>query len=107
MKKGVFIERVKELIKVNNLTQRDLANDIGVTESTMCKYLSGTRVPGGETLSNLATALKTTTDYLLGLENEERTKINNSDLKILLARSSKELTPLEKNELISIILDSK
>lgn len=107
MEKGVFVERVKELIKVNNLTQRDLANDIGVTESTMCKYLSGDRVPGGETLSNLATALKTTTDYLLGLDNENKTEINNSELKLLLARSAKELTPEEKNELISIILDNK
>lgn len=107
MEKSVFVERVKELIKVNNLTQRDLANDIGVTESTMCKYLSGNRVPGGETLSNLATALKTTTDYLLGLDNENKTEINSSKLRLLLARSAKDLTPEEKNELISIILDNK
>lgn len=107
MEKSVFVERVKELIKVNNLTQRDLANDIGVTESTMCKYLSGNRVPGGETLSNLATALKTTTDYLLGLDNENKTEINSSKLRLLLARGAKDLTPEEKNELISIILDNK
>ena len=107
MKKSIFVERVKELIKINNLTQRDLANDIGVTESTMSKYLSGDRIPGGETLSNLATALKTTTDYLLGLNNENKTMINNSELRLLLARSTKELTPEEKNELISIILDNK
>ena len=107
MKKGIFVERVKELIKINNLTQRDLANDVGVTESTMSKYLSGDRIPGGETLSNLATALKTTTDYLLGLNNENKTMINNSELRLLLARSTKELTPEEKNELISIILDNK
>jgi len=107
MEKSVFVERVKELIKVNNLTQRDLANDIGVTESTMCKYLSGNRVPGGEALSNLATALKTTTDYLLGLDKENKTEINSSELRLLLARSAKDLTPEEKNELISIILDNK
>lgn len=107
MKKSIFVERVKELIKINNLTQRDLANDVGVTESTMSKYLSGDRIPGGETLSNLATALKTTTDYLLGLNNENKTMINNYELRLLLARSTKELTPEEKNELISIILDNK
>ena len=107
MKKSIFVERVKELIKINNLTQRYLANDVGVTESTMSKYLSGDRIPGGETLSNLATALKTTTDYLLGLNNENKTMINNSELRLLLARSTKELTPEEKNELISIILDNK
>lgn len=73
----------------------------------MSKYLSGDRIPGGETLSNLATALKTTTDYLLGLNNENKTMINNSELRLLLARSTKELTPEEKNELISIILDNK
>ena len=107
MKKSIFVERVKDLIKINNLTQGDLANDVGVTESTMSKYLLGDRIPGGETLSNLATALKTTTDYLLGLNNENKTMINNSELRLLLARSTKELTPEEKNELISIILDNK
>ena len=33
--------------------------------------------------------------------------MNSSELRLLLARSAKELTPEEKNELISIILDNK
>lgn len=106
MENTVFVERVKELIKENNLTQRDLANDIGVTESTMCKYLAGSRVPGGDTLLNLATALKTTTDYLLGLDDSNKQELDFTDLKRLLARGPKDLTPAEKNELISIILDN-
>ena len=106
MESTLFVERVKELIKDNNLTQRDLANDIGVTESTMCKYLAGTRIPGGDTLLNLATALKTTTDYLLGLDDINKKELDYTDLKRLLARKPKDLTPLEKTELISIILEN-
>lgn len=105
MENNVFVERVKDLIKKHDLTQRDVANDIGVTESTMSKYISGSRIPGGETLSNLATALKTTTDYLLGLDNSNKQELDYSDLKRLLARNSKDLTPKEKTELISLILD--
>lgn len=52
-----------------------MANDVGVTRNPQSKYLSGDRIPGGETLSNLATALKTTTDYLLGLNNENKTML--------------------------------
>ncbi len=40
----------------------------GVTEAAMSRYLSGTRQPKSETLANMATALQTTSNDLLGLD---------------------------------------
>ena len=103
----VFVERIKRLIEESKITQRDLAQDIGVTESTISKYLNGERMPSGDTLLNLATALNTTSDYLLGRSDSDKESLDFSELKGILARNSKELTAEEKNRLIEIIIKNK
>ena len=40
----------------------------GVTEAAMSRYMRGERQPKSETLANMATALHTTSNDLLGLE---------------------------------------
>lgn len=101
---NLFVERIKKLIEESGITQRDLAQDIGVTESTISKYLSGERTPNGDILLNLATALNTTSDYLLGLSDTDKKNLNFTELKGILARNSKDLSPEEKNKLIEIIV---
>lgn len=61
-------KRLKQLMTERRITQRDLARMSGVTEAAMSRYLAGNRQPGGETLANMATALHTTSNDLLGLE---------------------------------------
>ena len=63
-----FREKVVALLNKNNITQRELANKVGVTEVSMSRYISGDRTPKGPVILNIANALHTTTDYLLGSE---------------------------------------
>lgn len=65
---ALMIERVRKLMKERRIQQKDLAQMSGVTEAAMSRYLSGTRQPKSETLANMATALNTTSNDLLGLE---------------------------------------
>lgn len=103
--KTVFVERLEKLLKETKTSQKDLAQDIGVTESAISKYLSGERTPSGDILLNLATALHTTSDYLLGLSDSDDDKqLGFPELKGLLARNAKDLSPEEKNKLIQIIV---
>ena len=104
--KAKFVERLKELIKRENIRQKDLAEDVGITEAALSRYMKGDRIPHGETLCNLATALRTTTDYLLGREDNEifNKSISFNEMEGLLARSSKKYTAEQKNELLRIIL---
>lgn len=58
----------KRLMRQQVITQKELAGMAGVTEAAMSRYLSGERQPKAETLSNMATALHTTSNELLGLD---------------------------------------
>lgn len=61
-------ERISAELKQKGIQQKELAARIGITEATLSRYISGTREPKPETLANIATALHTTSDYLLGIE---------------------------------------
>lgn len=68
----VFCERVKTRMKELHISSRQLANSIGMTESTVSRYLSGNRSPKIEELVKIAEALECSTDYLLGLKESEK-----------------------------------
>ncbi len=93
-------QRITEALRKANCTQKELAERIGVTETVMSRYISGDREPRPETIANIATALRTTSDYLLGIENEE---FSHSRVRRLLARNASKMTDKEKKELIDAL----
>ena len=58
-------ERMESLAKLKRLSQKEIAQRAGVTESAVSYYMSGTRTPQSAILARIATALSTTVDYLL------------------------------------------
>ena len=98
---GKFLgQKIEETLKKLNITQKMLAERIGVTEAVISRYISGDREPKPETIANIATALHTTSDYLLGIENEE---FNHSQVRRLLARNADKMSEKEKKELIDAL----
>ena len=73
--------RIRKLLERENLSQRELANAIGSSESTISRYIQNKRVPYGDTLTRLAKALNTTSDYLLTGKEETETTLNDRDKK--------------------------
>lgn len=73
--------RIKKLLERENLSQRELANAIGSSESTISRYIQNKRVPYGDTLTRLAKALNTTSDYLLTGKEETEQPLNDRDKK--------------------------
>lgn len=59
-------KRLSLLLEEKNMTQRKLAEVIGVSEVTISRYLNGTRNPKIEIINDIATALGVSSDYLLG-----------------------------------------
>ncbi|MDE6029082.1 MAG: helix-turn-helix domain-containing protein [Clostridiales bacterium] len=62
-------ERIKDLRTELGLSQKQLADKIGAAANTVSQYESGKSRTSIDVLANLAVALDTTTDYLLGLEH--------------------------------------
>lgn len=64
-------ERITGLLNELGISQRELADRIGITEVSMSRYIRGDRTPKGPIIANMAMALDTTTDYLLGVEKKD------------------------------------
>jgi len=60
-------EKLKQLRKDRQLTQRELAARFGVTQQAIAKWEAGRALPEPETISRLAGLFGVTTDYLLDL----------------------------------------
>lgn len=63
-----FGNRLRQLRKDSGLTQKQLAELIGVKNSVISFYEVGERIPSPQVLRKLATTFHVTTDYLLGVE---------------------------------------
>jgi len=64
-----FKERLVELRKDKELSQRQLSKQTGISISTIEKWEMGNREPNAHTLKILAKFFNVTAGYLLGLEN--------------------------------------
>lgn len=61
-----FAERLKKARKQKRLTQREVAEYLGIATHSYQNYEGGQRQPDFETLVVIADYLEVTTDYLLG-----------------------------------------
>ena len=82
------------------MQQKELAERIGITEGVISRYISGDREPKPETIANIATALHTTSDYLLGIENDE---FDYPRVRRMIARNASAMTDDEKKALINAL----
>jgi transcriptional regulator with XRE-family HTH domain len=60
-------EKLKTALFYHNMTQKELAQKIGVTEVSMCRYCKDERDPKTETVVKICHTLKISSDWLLGL----------------------------------------
>lgn len=65
------IENLKQARKNSGLTQKEVADKLGVGQSTYKNYEGGLREPNGNTTVLLAEIFNVTTDYLLGRDTGE------------------------------------
>lgn len=92
--------RIAEALQKCRITQKELAFRIGATEAALSRYVSGDRDPKPEMLANIATALHTTSDFLLGIE---RGGFDHPGICRMIARNASSMTEQEKKELISAL----
>lgn len=61
-------ENLREHLTSHGISQKWVAEKMNTTTATVSRYVSGDRVPGLESLVELAQALGVSVDYLLGIE---------------------------------------
>lgn len=68
---SILGRRLSDLLEQRGITQRELAEKVGVTEVSMSRYINGGRTPQAHILANIAKELNTTSAYLLGQDSED------------------------------------
>ncbi len=95
-----FGSRISKILSEQHMSQKDLANRLNVSEGIISRYISGNREPKPDMLANIATALKTTSDYLLGIETDEFSYLK---IKRMIARNAQTMSSEEKKDLINVL----
>ena len=85
----LFPERLRAVRNGRGLSQRELGRRAGVTNPAIARFEMGRQLPTIETVRRLSGALKTTTDYLLGMTDDPSLRTRQSQF----IRSS--LVPVE------------
>ena len=101
---SIFAERLSLLLKEQGISQKELAEVVGVTEASMSRYMHSERIPKSAIIANIATALHTTSDYLLGTETDGNIENEFGKIKRLIARNASSMTKEQKRELINTLL---
>lgn len=68
---SVFATRLRNALESSNLTQKKLAEAVGVSSQMVSLYCSGSNAPQLPVLAAIAKELNVTTDFLLGLTDNE------------------------------------
>lgn len=97
--------RILRLLQERKMTQKDFAQHLNLTEATVSRYLNGEREPKPDMLANIATLLRTTSDFLLGLQKDdgEEQHFDFSQTTRVLARNAASMTKEEKMAIIEAL----
>lgn len=96
-------KRIKELLKKNDMSQKELAEIIGTTEASISRYVRGRRSPKLPIAIKMAKALHTTAEYIMGQEADDQETAYYRALRCA-EQFASEWTKDQKKSLIDAIL---
>lgn len=96
-----FYIKLNELIKENRITKYKVAKDLHVSQSTVANWCEGITEPRITQIKILASYFNVTTDYLLGLENEDGSKITDIEQEEYIPIAAKSKDNIQRNLTIS------
>lgn len=70
-------DRLRKLRESLNISQADLALELGMSEIQILRYEKGAAVPRADAVVKIANFFNVTTDYLLGLSEETANYVRN------------------------------
>lgn len=108
MTQNIIGERIAGLLMEQDKTQRELAKQVGTTGASISRYIKGDRVPKGPIIANIAKALHTTTDYLLGNEKDSNDlELEYNYTQCAIARNTNRWSKKQKLDLVNALFEAE
>lgn len=104
-----FKERLSRLMREKNINQIGLADEIGITQSTLSRNLNGVHRPKAEIVEKIASFFNVSTDYLLGKTDDRLPTPTSSPkdqlqgIKLALYNQTEELTEEQMEDVLKFV----
>ncbi len=98
-------EILKKLRNINRISQKQLADDLGIGQATVCQWEKGISKPTCDTIAALAQYYEVTADFILGLSDEGDRQLNKEQEAFLGLFDN--LTSVQKELIIGIMMQMK
>jgi transcriptional regulator with XRE-family HTH domain len=95
-------KKIKKLRNDRKMTQQELADEIGVSESTVSLYESDTRKPSFKALSRIAKVFDVTEAFFLNAEESNNGEIKNENIRMA-ARNMEKLSDADVQTINTLI----
>ena len=97
MKYKLTAERLREAMNEKGMTQQELANQSGVTKSSISHYVNGKNVPDNFQAFKLSKVLGCSPTWLMGIDEQDFIVVENTELQQKLAEmDEKQLNRVKK-----------
>ena len=103
---SIIGDNIKKELERRGLSQKELCNLTGISESAMSKYLAKEGALRSDILAKIANALDVNIYLLMGIQEKKESTFDVCKTA-LMARSGTDLTMEEKKELIDLIFGHK
>jgi len=94
--------RLREVRKGAKMSQKDLAQKIGVSRSTVAMWENEMSQPDHESLRKISSALNVSIDYLLGNEENKSDDVTFDDFTYAMHNETEELSDDDKKMLLTM-----
>lgn len=102
-----FRERVKCLMKRDDISQKELAKLSGISEASVSRYLSGDLRPRMDILANIAKVFNVSTSYLVGEDDNAIQSNAYEETLCVVTRNKSKLDDAQKAEIIKVLFGGK
>ena len=99
-----FEDKVRELMKNSGINQKELSKKSGVSESSLCRYLSGSLKPRIDIIANIAKVFGLNPSDLINDDENLKKDFNIYDETLsVVTRNRKELTDEQKAAIVKAL----
>ena len=93
-----FSYNLVSLMEENNMKQNVVADQIGVSEVTISRYISGKRTPRLDIIIKIANLFNVSTDFLLGISSNPNQLTSSGNLNTDISEIAHKLYSLKSDE---------
>lgn len=97
-------EKISETLTELGMSQRELSAATGIADTSLSRYIHGTRSVPSDKLVTICKVLDTSADFLLGTEKDDKDVVPFAKLVRILTAMSGDLSVKQKNRIVEILL---